>query len=498
MRNSKKSEMDKFVKNLGVITICLLFIQLASCRKEAFNEKVLGHTALSFDQPNGLYTVGGNSAFVKDVDKVSIPVEISLSEAAAETFTVSLVSNTNAAKTAISSQTLTNTIALESTAYTLPQQSEVRFGVKKVTFNVVIAMNNIEVNYGKKIAIGIDLANPTKGNTINQNKKTVVVLINTADIVAAQDVHYLSFNKSGILNLTTLNSTKDAFTLTIPLQIDLSGTVGKAFSMKLVSDPAAVAALIANGSLTNTRVLNDGAVFFTTSPTIGLNLSSTPVQLSVNIADLLVNYGTKWAFALTITEPEHYQVLESKKTVIVVIDPAKVVDDITALLKNTSQPFVAQTIEPVAKRWGKLANWTSNDAANTFKGAAGFGSYDANNATNISFEAFSPDRPNITNGKIFQSIPLPVGNYRFQVTLRSGSTSGTVYAAAALGTTIPDVTLVPTSTLGFVKFTATTGAYNVNFRVNSNNSTVSLGMAATITQNTSFNINNVKLFRVLE
>jgi hypothetical protein len=385
----------------------------------------------------------------------------------------------------------------------MPQNVEFRFGIKKIKFNVIISRTTIEQNFGKKLAVGITLSNSTKGNEIDNTNKTIVAFLNTEDVITSADIHLLSLKDAGPLFIpTSLNSSKDANTLNIPLQIDLSGTVGKGFGVELAYDAATINQMSASNSLSGAELLPESFVSFTANPSIAVNAASTIVNLSVNFADLnlAANYQKKYAFAVTLTSTERYQINPAKKTVVVMIDPLNLVDDISFLMKNYKRPFVASAIEPVAKRWGKLADWTTNTEVNKFKTTTLYGSWDANNSTNIALEAFSPDRPNITNGKIYQVVTLQPGTYRFVSTLRSGSNNANspAYAAVISGNVVmPNVNLIPNAgvALGFIKLTGTAGDHTVTFTLNQTTA-VTLGYSATIVQNNSYNIQEVKLLHV--
>ena len=148
---------------------------------------------------------------------------------------------------------------------------------------------------------------------------------------------------------------------------------------------------------------------------------------------------------------------------------------------------------PAVARWGKLADWITNAAANNRTG--GFGSFDATNSTNIAMESTASNQ--INNGKIYQTITLPAGKYRLEANVRSSSgvtTSQPAYAVVSTGNIIPDATAVA-GTLGSVLLNST-GVKTVTFTLNST-TTLSLGFVAKFTGTQSVNIQDVKLWQII-
>lgn len=104
-------------------------------------------------------------------------------------------------------------------------------------------------------------------------------------------------------------------------------------------------------------------------------------------------------------------------------------------IKNKSVPFIAAEQDD---RWGILADWITNDAAKNHDGYGGWDEWN-DNIFNIESGWGSPD---ITNGKIYQTLQLPAGSYTFEIAeLLSTNIEDTddVYLVAAEGDSIPDV-----------------------------------------------------------
>ncbi|MDW7691333.1 DUF4998 domain-containing protein [Flammeovirgaceae bacterium SG7u.111] len=104
-------------------------------------------------------------------------------------------------------------------------------------------------------------------------------------------------------------------------------------------------------------------------------------------------------------------------------------------MKNIRVPFAASATNG---RWGILADWATNEAA---KNHDGYGGWDEWNGNIFNVES-GWGSPNITNGKIYQTLNLPAGSYTFKIDeLLSTNIVDTdpVYLVAAEGTTLPDV-----------------------------------------------------------
>ncbi len=118
-------------------------------------------------------------------------------------------------------------------------------------------------------------------------------------------------------------------------------------------------------------------------------------------------------------------------------------EDITAnYLLNTASPFTYSDWD--GSEFGNLADWVSNDSVKNHNGYGGFAIYKSEGL--ISVDA-GYGIPAISNGKIYQTITLPAGDYLFELDITSNSLVGTKYVAAAIGDSLPDIVDVETSAL---------------------------------------------------
>lgn len=116
-------------------------------------------------------------------------------------------------------------------------------------------------------------------------------------------------------------------------------------------------------------------------------------------------------------------------------------------LKNPGAPFLQSKRDG---RWGLVADWTTNAAARNMSNGA-VGGWDSYNGGGfIAFEYWGT--PQITNGKIYQTITLPPGKYRYVVTVSEiANPLEATYAVVNLGQTLPDVADI-SQALGSFKF----------------------------------------------
>ncbi|WP_308991132.1 DUF4998 domain-containing protein [Mariniflexile litorale] len=163
------------------------------------------------------------------------------------------------------------------------------------------------------------------------------------------------------------------------------------------------------------------------------------------------------------------------------------VDDVELVyVLNREIPFVSSD---KSGRWGNLTDWTTNDAA---KNHGGYGGWDSNSTGVFNIES-GWGSPSITNGKVYQTLTLEAGNYKFKCSPRAkngGIDSGYtipedfVYLAVAEGTDLPDsnagVLETDPTTLGFVRFekTMTPDMFEIMFTL-TETKTISFGISTT-------------------
>src|SRR5699024_10116806 len=116
-----------------------------------------------------------------------------------------------------------------------------------------------------------------------------------------------------------------------------------------------------------------------------------------------------------------------------------------AYLKNYKLPF--ERLEDWdGGRWGVVADWTVNDGAKISSCTNGncYGSWDGHNSfrQNSMSVQTSAAEPQALNGKIYQTVTLPEGDYELELFgVPEAGIGGTDerYLMVALGTDLPDV-----------------------------------------------------------
>ncbi|WP_182921561.1 DUF4998 domain-containing protein [Pedobacter planticolens] len=167
------------------------------------------------------------------------------------------------------------------------------------------------------------------------------------------------------------------------------------------------------------------------------------------------------------------------------------VDITSTYLKNVG-PNVTYSSINSANRWGILNDWITSTSV---KNASGFGGYEKrSNVGFISLEA-GWGLPNVTDGKIYQTINLPAGSYRMEIVMNDFNAGGSRYMSVAEGTTIPNVASITSSSIAFSNLESKTLNFNLDQAKQ-----VSLGFAATLTGTSSTGmyakIASVKLYKI--
>lgn len=168
-------------------------------------------------------------------------------------------------------------------------------------------------------------------------------------------------------------------------------------------------------------------------------------------------------------------------------------EDITlAYLRNPGGPFLRDPSKPSDWRWGQLADWTYNAAAGQRY------TYDAINGTaNACLTLWIYWDGTLTNGKIYQTVTLPAGEYSFNATISNiDATLEATYVAVAEGSSLPDVENIATAA-GYYKLKDNNDKLaTVPFTL-TQTTTVTLGFVATMISpsDQSLRVSRVNLVR---
>jgi len=130
-------------------------------------------------------------------------------------------------------------------------------------------------------------------------------------------------------------------------------------------------------------------------------------------------------------------------------DTIPVKADVTALyLKNPGAPFLRDDTQYYDWRWGQLLNWQYNAAAGNNH------TYDAiNGSANACFTIWIWGNGPLVNGKIYQTVALPAGDYVFNATVSNiDNWLESTYLTVAYGSALPNVEDISTA-LAYGQFT---------------------------------------------
>jgi hypothetical protein len=141
-------------------------------------------------------------------------------------------------------------------------------------------------------------------------------------------------------------------------------------------------------------------------------------------------------------------------------------------------------------RFGKPRYWTTNAAAD-FNGTI-----DGDSGNCLDLWAWGGYSPGIVvNGKIYQTMNLEAGEYRFDVEMQKDNSIDQSYIVAAIGNGLPDIENL-SSALASLKTTgANAGDVKSITFVIASDSAVSFGMLATVTGNGEFAVRRVELWK---
>jgi hypothetical protein len=204
---------------------------------------------------------------------------------------------------------------------------------------------------------------------------------------------------------------------------------------------------LTNRAIVNAEMQNDGSALITWTD---VNTDAGVINMQIKYAD---NTGTMHdtlitsaLTGLTTSLPDfksgstisyrtaYLPNITAIDTFYTIYEAHSVKADVTSIYLTNTGPFVRDTYD--GGRWGTLpAPWITS--ANV-KNHSGYGGYAADAGGVLVMESGWSGTANITNGKIYQTVTLPAGNYIFQIDCYTEALDP-VYIVAAAGTTLPDI-----------------------------------------------------------
>lgn len=297
-----------------------------SCEKEKLSGVLVNEEASSVNLiMENRIDIGSGENFTLDNDQLTIPITINLSGASGRAFNVQASANLDTIATLVGAGVLdAGTIPLAEETFNLPPVVDVAYGVNSATFNLAVSRSFLERNHNKLLAVAVKITDPSKGNKVGSDKNATIVVINAAQAIAAEAVHYISFKSAGAPYLipTGNNYTIGTQDVSIPVDLALSGVAGPDFTVDVAKNEAYVTKLINDGTLKNTIALSAENYAITNSKIKFISNSNTAkLELTARILEFLKVTDKKVAIGLVIKNPTKFQLNETKKELVIVIDP---------------------------------------------------------------------------------------------------------------------------------------------------------------------------------
>lgn len=320
-------------RHIWITIACISLLTILSCNKnERFRDEQLPEVKVAISSVNGQITVPGTGNYIKTNETVTIPVKIALSASAPKIFTMGIGVNDDTIRQLISTGKLLNTVLLENNYYRLPATTELRFGLDSIVVNLDVAVQAIEKNYGKDLALAIHLGTLGKNNSLDGAKGNAIVIIHTNQIITPQEIHYVFFTDAGAISNQPSgdNAILGLTEVTIPISVSLNGQAGSAFTVGLNAAPDTVQALLNKGAIPNGVALGKDDYTIPAIMNFDANSNVATVGLKVKVSALQQNAAMKPVLGITLSNPSNHLLDSAKRTVIVALDPAKLIEtDIT-------------------------------------------------------------------------------------------------------------------------------------------------------------------------
>ncbi|MGX1754058.1 hypothetical protein [Sphingobacterium sp. NPDC055346] len=318
----------KLFKNIYLPILC--FSVLFGCKDTALEDFSI--------KPGSATTVGSGDiagGITKTNEQITVPVSIKLSSPASKAFDVNLAVNQKAAADHIKSKNLgSNYIAVKPESIFLPNSTKVNFGADSAVFNVTVTRTEVEKYFGKNIVIGYSITNAGKGNNIDKNNATGVLILKVNDLITESDIHFISLtNGAGAIleAKNQVNYVSSSSGLTMPLGISLASFPGSAFTVDVVTSTDTIAQLIKDGKLpANTVGLTPEQYTIPSKVQVASNAKSAGLEINVPWSVVNANLDKKLAVLVELSAPTLHVLNPQKNYSIILIDSENVVEvDVT-------------------------------------------------------------------------------------------------------------------------------------------------------------------------
>jgi len=316
-------------------TLCLLAL-MAGCKKKDLQD--LSSLTAEPRTVSAQKIIPGEIS--KDNSAVSVPFHVKLSGPAGKAFQVAVELNTDTVAQLIANGSLQNTVAASSGAVFLPSVVNVAYGTDSATGVATVKLSEVEASYGKNVAFVIRLTNPGKGNKVDPSAASSLVVINTNDLMSADDLHTLSFanGENGTLNVEfQKNYTSNPGGVSIPLVVSLANQASSAFDVRIKLNTDTINKLIAEGALpANTVQLQGNQFSLDTIVRMGSNLNSVTINLAIpwSVFDANIVDNNYFAFFVSLADPTRHILHPTKSNIIVLVNPSVNLDNNSYITGN--------------------------------------------------------------------------------------------------------------------------------------------------------------------
>lgn len=315
--------------NKLILIPALAVISLAACKREKLDEfpgiPSEGHVVSAGDVDA--------AGITKDNEYVRVPVKVKLSGPAAKAFQVDMTISSDTINQLINNHVLQNTVIAPNGAVEYPNVVNFNYGTDSAVVMVSFKLSTLEFNYGKNVAISFRLTDPTKNNTVSLQKSTVLIVLNTSELINFDDIHYLSIVNGGGTILTVehgKNYEVNSEGINIPLNIDLAGVAGRTFTVKTATDLDTLNKLIANHTFPdNTIILPKQDYSVDSIVTFASNSNSAKLSVGIpwSVFDASETTGKNFALVVKLTDPTKHVLHPVKSTVIILVEPSVNLDN---------------------------------------------------------------------------------------------------------------------------------------------------------------------------
>lgn len=348
-----KYNKGKRLNRAGLLAVLLLLTGVFSCQKEDRRGEVLTvqQVDLSLASTNGKIDVPGVD-FTQTVDSIIVPIRLLFSDAVPKRFTVFLSPNDDTVNAMIAGHELDDAVLLPGDRYTLPGLEDVLFGRDYYDVNLAVSITALERNYDKNLALALELSNPGKGNKLDPVKKMAMITIRPDKIISPDQLHFVSFADAG--ELYEVPHAGGAYVQTLsqfflPVNVAMTGEAGNGFGIHMQSNLDTLQKLIAAKVLPDTTVMllenTDYSLPASMALSAGKNEEAFPI--TIQAASLRKYYDKPLAIALNLTLPDAHLLDSSKRTIVMLLDPPKLVE-----------------LDVTDQHTGYSAEWENNDNAN--------------------------------------------------------------------------------------------------------------------------------------